>query len=254
MLSVLSLNINSQRDRWLGRRELLLAGILQELPDFIFLQDVHVASRQVNWLVRQLNTRWGNQLYHGVQEARPGILGALSGDGIAILSRLPILWHEKVSLGNGNISIITNVELPLGRTLDLVSLRLMPGEYESDGRYQQVMNLLQALTVNGRSEYKLIGGDFNDHPDSRAVRRMKQFYISAFADAHGYEPVATYPTALITPDPYQTSCIDYIFTTNTIDVQSISLFGRNSHPEDNSLFISTHLGLLAKIEFSGLDT
>ena len=194
MFSVLTLNLHGQRDRWLGRRELLLAGILRDLPDFIAFQDVHIARRQVNWLVRQLNPRWGTRLYYWAQMSRGGMLGPFSGGGVAVWSRVPILWRERVDLGGNGVGLLANIELPLGRTLDFASVRFSSGRLIPEVRYEQSMALLQALIAPGRSDYQLVCGDFNAAPDSRAIRRMKQNYQSAFEMVYDCEPVSTFPT------------------------------------------------------------
>ena len=252
MFSVLSLNLHGQRDRWLGRRELLLAGILRDLPDFIAFQDVHIARRQVNWLVRQLNARWGAKLYHRAQMGSAGLFGSFSGGGVAILSRLPILWKERVELGVGGVGVLANIELPLGRTLDFASVRFTPGRHIPGVRYEQAMALLQALIAPGRSDYQLIAGDFNAAPESRAIHRIKQNYQSGFERVYGCEPVSTFPTALVELDPHWSGCLDYLFVSNSVEVSTVRFFGRKSHPEDPKLFMSSHIGLLAQIDFPSI--
>ena len=252
MFSVLTLNLNGQRDRWLGRRELLLAEILRELPDFIAFQDVSVSGRQVNWLARQLNARWGTHLYHWIQVGRGGWFGGFS-DGVAILSRFPILWHERIDLGHGMIGGLANIELPLGWTMDFVSVRLLFGERLSDIRYEQGMALLSMLTAPGRSTQQIVVGSFNDGADSRVIRRMKQNYHSAFESVHGCEPIATFPTALVQLDPHWTACLDYIFLSTAVSVSEIRLFGQKGHPDDPDLFMSSHVGLLTRIQFPRIE-
>ncbi len=248
MLSVLTLNLHSQRDRWLGRRELLLSGILDELPDFIAFQDVSVVGRQVNWLARQINARWGNHLYYWVQIGRHRFRPTATG-GTAILSRLPIIRHEKIDLGHQQVALLANIELPLGRTLDFVSAQLSAEPHMRQVRHEQIMALSSALAANGRSPYQIIGCDLAAPPSSRVVHRIKENYISAFEHIHDTDPIATYPTALITHNITETTCVDYIFASTVINIHDVRFFGRQPHPADPNLFPSDHIGIIANITF-----
>ena len=111
--------------------------------------------------------------------------------------------------------------------------------------YQQAMELTGWMSIPGRSPYQVIAGGLNDVPDSRTVVRMKQRYASAWESVHGFEPVATWPTALGGAVPSWTGCLDYLLATSNLNVAEAKMFGNKIHPEDETLFMSDHIGIIA---------
>lgn len=247
MFTALTLNLHNVRDRWLKRRHLIVAGLLDQQPDLIALQEVNFASNQGAWLNNQLNARLGRRTYHLAQQKRKGPLSGFL-DGVAILSKFPIILAEGLDLGyDGRVALLINVELPNGHTVDFVSVRLTTGQGLPDIRYEQVMRLTGWLRVEGRSEQQIVAGDFNDGPTSEAVRRMKQSMHSVFQLVHGRDPLATFPTALARRQNDWTGCLDYIFVSGHWRVEKAELFGRRHHPDDDTLYMSDHVGLLAGV-------
>lgn len=245
-LSILTFNLHNIYDRWLGRRELIVRGLMERMPDVILFQEVNVANAQARWLVNQLNLRSQTRLYSMCQAPqRQFVLGYF--DGLAILSKYPILYKEVLKLPDNRVALLANIELSNGTSVDIITSHLTPGEYVPDIRYEQVMQLTGWLSVSGRAPYQIIGGDLNDVPESRAVQRMKQRYVSVWESIHGREPLATFPTALGDYDSDWTGCLDYIFTTSNVTPIDISLFGDKIHAEDPTLFMSDHVGLLAGV-------
>ncbi len=241
--SVLTLNLHGTIDRWLGRRELIVAGLVDRQPDIIAFQRANFWGGQVQWLLRQTHTRVGERLYRGVQRRHRG-LGSLF-DGVAILSKYPIVYYETLSLPEKRTALLLNVELPSGDTVDIVNCHLISGVRLPEVRYQQVMELTGWLSIPGRSPFQVIAGGLNDVPESRTIKRMKQRYGSAWETAHGHEPIATWPTALGGQFPSWTGCLDYLFATSNLSVNNARMFGNEIHPEDETLFMSDHVGIEA---------
>ena len=98
MFTVLTLNLHNIRHRWLARRHMIIAGLLDEQPDLIALQEVNVFSGQGKWLQAQLNARLGRRTYQLAQQRRKGLLTGLF-DGVAIMSKFPIILSERLDLG-----------------------------------------------------------------------------------------------------------------------------------------------------------
>ncbi len=247
MFTVLTLNLHNLRDRWLSRRHLIVSGLLDEEPDLIALQEVNVASGQGAWLLHQLNARLGRRTYQLAQQRRKGLISGFF-DGVAVLSKHPILLAEGLDLGfDGQVALLTNIELPSGYAIDFVSARLSPGQTVPEVRYEQVMRLTGWLGVEGRSEHQIVAGDFNEGPEFGAIRRMKQSMRSAHEIAYGREPLATFPTALALRPNDWSGCLDYIFLSTRWRLVSIRRFGTRHHPEDDTLYMSDHIGLLATV-------
>lgn len=245
-LTVATINIHQRQDRWRERRHLIVAEILNLLPDLIAMQEVSVFYRQGQWLLAQVNARAGGsrrEPYRLVQQRRPGDLFS----GVAIFSRLPLLSHDGVGLGEGNVALRANVLLPNGHLLDFATARLHAGLVLPETREEQAMRLMGWLNATGRVPLQIIAGNFNETPDGPAVQRIRQGYRSAYALCHGREPLATYPTALASGDE-QARCLDYVFISRGIRVSEAQLVFRRPAPEDRTLYPSDHVGLLVRLE------
>jgi endonuclease/exonuclease/phosphatase family metal-dependent hydrolase len=112
------------------------------------------------------------------------------------------------------------------------------------------MTLIAWLSSLGSAPYQIIGGVFNAIPSSPAIKQMKQTFRSAYEVANRYEPIATYPTALVRTQDDWTGCVDYLFITANIKVQSAQIICNRSASDDESLFPSDHVGLLTTLEIA----
>ncbi len=246
-LTIASLNLRNRQNRWLQRRSLVVAELLDAQPDLISLQEIYMPIRQGYWLRNQLNNRTSGTKYRIIQaRKRHPIKGYF--EGIGILSRLPILASDIVSLGyEGRVALRANVMMPSGVALDFVSVHLHHLPQDQQARLEQTLRLISWLNDRNPVARQIIAGDFNEMPAAPAIRQMKALYQSAFEMARGYEPVATFPTALI--DWHWGSCLDYIFLSSAIQqVNFARLFCQNPDLQDDSLFPSDHVGLLAQVE------
>jgi endonuclease/exonuclease/phosphatase family metal-dependent hydrolase len=245
-LTVATINIHQRYDRWRERRHLLVSEILNDMPHLIALQEVALFYRQGQWLLSQVNARTGQsrrEPYRLVQQRRSGDLFS----GVAILSRLPIISHDGIGLGEGNVALRANVLLPSGRLLDFATTRLHARTVLPETREEQAMRLMGWLNATGRVPLQVIAGSFNEQPDGPAVQRLRQGYRSAYAARYGHEPLATYPTALA-PVPRHARCLDYIFFSRGISVGDAQIVFRRSSPEDDTLYPSDHVGLLVRLD------
>ena len=239
--SVLTFNLHGTIDRWLGRRELIIANLVDRQPDIVAFQRANIWGGQVAWIMRQINGRIGYKKYRGVQRRHRSF--NLLSDGLAIISAFPIVFHEILHLPEQRIALLVNVELPTGDTLDVTCCHLVPGERLPEVRYQQAMELTGWMSIAGRSGWQILAGGFNDVPESRTIGRLKQQYHSAWEYVHGYEPIATWPTGLGDHYAGWTGCLDYLFASQNLAVVDAQMFGNKIHPEDETLFMSDHVGI-----------
>jgi endonuclease/exonuclease/phosphatase family metal-dependent hydrolase len=251
-LTVATLNLRNRQDRWLERRRLIVAELLDTRPDLVSLQEIHRPIGQGKWLCNQINHRLSGSAkkpYHLVQCRRRHLIKGYF-EGIGILSQLPILSHDAVSLGyGGRVALRANVELPTRQTLDFVAVHLHSVAEDREARFEQIMQLNGWLNDRNAVKNQVIAGDFNEVPDGPAIRQMKQVYRSAFVEARGYDPIATYPTALVTRPDGWAGCLDYIFVSKAIDrVFDAQIFCRKPSAEDPTLYPSDHVGLLVTLE------
>ena len=249
--TVATINLRNRADRWTARRSLLVAQLLDTLPDAVCLQEVSFPVRQGKWLRTQLNARLG-QLpgrggYELVERRKSHPIHGYY-EGIGIHSRLPIIATDWLSLGyGGRVALRANLELPTGRTIDLVCTHLHHQATHHEARLEQVMWLTGWLNDTSRVPHQVIAGDFNELPNGPAIRQIKQVYRSAYQVVHGHEPLATFPTALAGPGDWA-GCLDYIFISPAVQAVAARIFLNRPGPNDNTLYPSDHVGLLATLQ------
>ncbi len=250
-ITVATLNLRNRRDRWLDRRQLVVSELIEKRPDLLSLQELFLPIGQGRWLRNQVNSRItgsSKDPYRLVQKRRRHLVQGYY-EGIGIMSRLPLLSHDGVSLGyGGRVALRVSVELPGGKPLDFVAVHLHHIAEEREAREEQVLRLVSWLKDRNPSPLQVVAGDFNEVPDGPAMRLMRQSYRSAFVERRGYDPIATFPTALL-PDVNWSGCLDYIFVSAAIaKVLEVSLFCNRPSSADPTLYPSDHVGLLATLE------
>jgi endonuclease/exonuclease/phosphatase family metal-dependent hydrolase len=253
-ISVATLNLNGWRDHWLVRRGLLVAEILDVLPDMISLQEVYRPIEQARWLRNQINSRLTGTSrgpYQLIQRRKRNLLQGLF-EGIAVLTRLPVLSHDHFSLGyGGDLALRVNVELPTRESLDFVAIKMNQRTGEQEAGLEQVLKLQGWLQDRDIAPLRVIAGDFGESPTGLAISQMEQAYRSVFKEVRGQELIATYPTALASTANDQSACLDYIFLSPAVSgVLDAHLFCKKPSIEDPCLYPSNHIGLLATLDIN----
>jgi endonuclease/exonuclease/phosphatase family metal-dependent hydrolase len=248
-LTVATINLRNRADRWLERRHLLLSAILDVNPDLLGLQEISLTIRQGHWLEAQLNRRskgTTKRPYKLIQLRRPGLSNW--GMGIGVLTRLPVLYSDWIHLGyDGRVALRVNVELPSRQTLDFVCTHLHHVSQHGEVRLEQAMALLGWLNDKRRVPLQVLVGDFNELPGGPAIRYVKQSYRSAYAEIHGHEPLATFPTVLGSLRDWA-GCLDYVFLSPAVyRVDNAFLFCNRPAENDDTLYPSDHVGIVAKL-------
>jgi endonuclease/exonuclease/phosphatase family metal-dependent hydrolase len=251
-ISVATINLRNRQDRWLKRRELLVAQLLDVQPDLVSLQEIYRPISQGSWLKNQLNTRLSGSSKHPYQLVQKRKHHPIHGyfEGIGVLSKLPVLAQDAVSLGyGGRVALRVNVELPSRESLDFVAVHLHHIAHDRQARVEQVMRLSGWLNDRNPVPLQVIAGDFNELPDGLAIKQMKQVYRSAFVEAWGHEPLATFPTALIQPLFDWSGCLDYVFISKGVgEVLESLIFCDKPAADDPTLYPSDHVGLLVALD------
>jgi endonuclease/exonuclease/phosphatase family metal-dependent hydrolase len=251
-VTVATINLHGRKDRWLERRHLLVSQLMESAADLISLQEIYPPIRQAAWLCKQINVRLSGsdkEPYSYVQKRHQHVTRGLSG-GVGVLSRLPVLYSESINLGNGGRAALrVHVELPSHQTMDFVSTQLHHVPYEKEARQDQAMKLMSWLHGHKRVPIQVVAGDMNESPDGLAITHIKQSFRSAFESAYGREALATYPTVLIGPGIDLALCRDYIFVSPAVHkVTKVGIFCDEPASGDNTLYPSSHIGLLATLQ------
>ncbi len=259
-IRVATINIRNRQDQWFKRRHLLVGQLIDAAPDLISLQEIDISIGQGRWLRGQINARLGRdneRPYTLVQKRKRHLIEGYR-QGVGVLSRLPIVYHDTLNLGyGGRPALRVNVRLANNRTLDFVATHLHSGFNNQQARQEQAMLLTGWLKNHKWVPNQIIAGDFNENPQAIAIKYIKQQFLSVYEQVHRHEPLATYPTALVDPmnlDDEAPSlgwagCLDYIFVSTDIKaVKTAKIFLDIPSEEDDMLYPSDHVGLLADIE------
>ncbi|WP_420642299.1 endonuclease/exonuclease/phosphatase family protein [Candidatus Leptofilum sp.] len=249
-ITVATINLRNRSDRWRERRHLLVAQLLDVLPNLISLQEISFPIAQGRWVRNQINARLpeDERPYRLLQlRKQHPIFGYL--EGIGVLTNLPVLYSDSLNLGyGGRVALRVNVELSNRQPLDFVATHLHHIAAEKEARQEQALMLTGWLADRRPIPAQVVAGDFNELPTGPAIQIMKQRFRSAYQLRHGAEPLATFPTALL-PLGDWSGCLDYIFVSSGIrQVSAAKIFCDKPDPDDDTLYPSDHVGLLATLE------
>lgn len=251
-VTVATINVHGRKDRWPERRHLLVAQLIESRADLIGLQEIFPPIRQADWLCKQINVRISGTEKTPYQVLQKRNLGPVSGFscGVAVLSRLPVLYHESLGLAyGGRVALRVHVELPSHQTMDFVTTELHDVPYEVEARHDQAMKLMGWLHGHKRVPIQVVVGNLNETTDGMAVKHVKQSFRSAYEASYGREPLATYPTTLPADMPDLATCNDYIFASTAVRrISNVGIFCDEHASDDNTLYPSDHVGLLATLE------
>ena len=252
MITVATFNLLDYQVRPEARLPLVVAGMAQEWPDLIALQEVSAAHRMGTRLHQALNTeavrRGATVEYHYVQQ--PNLRNhELS---IGILSRHPILaqaWADLKGQGRVALGITTAVE---DVRLSFVSTHLFwdPGPAGEEARVHQAGLLYDWIERTFSTAVTIVGGDFNATPDSPTYEFLGKRWASLFAERHGTEPDWTAPTPVLPSPTGWKGTVDYLFKSPRLapaTVLDARLFLDAPSPADPSLYPSDHVGLIATL-------
>lgn len=250
--TVATLNLRNRMDRWYERRELIVAEIIEKQPDVLALQEISMPIGQGRWLWNQVNLRLtgkSGRPYRLIQRRKRHLIEGYK-EGIGFLCKLPVVAQSVVGLGyRGRVALRITIEMATGQLVDVICTHFHHGKENIEARHEQAMRLLGWLTEDpNRVACQVVAGDFNDVPGSLAIRAMKQVYRSAYEVKHGYEPLATFPTALVNrPEPLAV-CLDYIFISPAVQkVEKAEIFASHAAAHDDTLYPSDHVGLMVKL-------
>jgi endonuclease/exonuclease/phosphatase family metal-dependent hydrolase len=266
---VVTLNILNDLSYWDTRRSLIVDQLDDLQPDVICLQEVNCRGDGSNahWIAEQLNHSSEDKPFSVFLAPKTGIYE--KKEAIALLSRVPVKRHEVLDLLTQN-RVAQLAEL----RVDGESILLVNGHFywecgESTARQKQIELLLDWLDTQPVELPVVICGDFNGTPESAAIKRMKQYFDSAYNIVHGQEPKFTCPTPLPRSkrvvlrslvssffgkrpphDPDWHDTLDYIFVDPRLKVEDCCLVLNTPAADDVVTYPSDHFGLMAEIKVS----
>ncbi|MAS35793.1 MAG: hypothetical protein CL610_17420 [Anaerolineaceae bacterium] len=245
-MKIATLNLRHNQDRWDERFPLVVDSLHDEQADVIGLQEVWLEIHQAHMIADALNQHTPQQPYDVYLQPK---WGDQPVEGIAILSRLPALAHERLELPEGQRiaqRIVVNVD---GKSVNIANTHLhhRPQEDESI-RLPQMQALLTWMFERAPDRW-LLTGDMNAQPESTTIAAALDRLQSAYYDVHQQQPV-TFPTPLVADQlPDWAWTIDYIFyTARSMRVSGCHVMADQAAPDDPKLYPSDHFGLAAQVE------
>ena len=241
-IRVATLNVRNRSDRWRERSGLLVEQLLALQPDVIGLQEARRPLNQAAWLQRRVNARQPG--YRMVTAWKSG--PRRWWEGLAVLTRLPIVAHDRLPLGAGRVAQHVRLELPNGGVLDFYNTHLAHGADRAQLRAEQAQRILDWL--EGWPQHaQVVAGDFNARPDSDAVRLLTRRLQSAHALHHGAEPERTVPTPL-REHGRAAQVLDYLFVNERVTIRNAWVAFSEPAAHDARLTASDHYGVAADID------
>lgn len=244
-MKFVTLNLRHNADRWEDRFPLVVDCLHQEQADVIALQEVYLPIQQAHLIADALNQHTPQAPYAVYVEPK---WGAEVWEGIALLTRLPVLETERLELPEGQRVaqrlLVTHNEAHFHIANTHLHHRPIEDESIRHPQMQALITWMQARSATGW----LLAGDMNAEPTSSTIHTAQQYLQSAYTTIHSTQPM-TFPTPLVAADfPNIALTIDYIFYDALVfQVENAWVTANQPHPTDPTLYPSDHFGLGAII-------
>lgn len=247
-MRIITLNLRHNQDRWDERLPLVVDCLHREQADVIGLQEVYLPIQQAHIVADALNAQTPSQPYSVWVEPKWG--SEADVEGIALLSRLPVLEHERLELPEGQRVAQRIVIEVAGMPVNIANTHLHHRPVEDESIRLPQMRALLDWMFSRASQRWLLTGDMNALPDSPTILAASERLQSAYFSLHGEHPI-TFPAPLAYSSRADfRACIDHIFFDSALRVTGGRIIGDETPPHDPTLSASDHLGLSADFELA----
>lgn len=263
-MRVLTLNIWQEQGPWQLRLEAICRQLEALAPDVVCLQEVREVPGRVPNQAATLAAASGFQHCYAAAQTWGG-----GEEGLAILSRLPIMAHETVELPvegeeTRRVCLAAHLKGPQDQVVSVYTTHLAYRPADGALRARQVLAVDRFIRRSSRDGVVVLAGDFNATPDSDPIRFLcgltsldgaNTYYQDAYATTHpgsaGWtwcsENPYTEPLSWLPRDRR----LDYIF----VSARKRAGAGRIAaceivcdKPEANGVRCSDHYGVQADVQ------
>ncbi len=243
--SVLTLNLWNINEPLEPRYQALATGLKRLRPDIICLQEA-------------IDDLKSGQCQFDLVARMCGHTHVVHHEGLAIVCSNPIIRSTRLALpefpGDQERWALFAELLIEGRPLLVADTHLASHEtliQERKTQSQMVLEGIKGQGLVGWPTAKILCGDFNDTPDSPAVRTVLddgEEFQDAFADCHPDSPGLTYARRNRYVDEAWTmdERIDYIFASRDLAIEDCSIVLDGNHGFD---LASDHFGVFCNLAF-----
>jgi endonuclease/exonuclease/phosphatase family metal-dependent hydrolase len=248
ILRIATLNLEQDHKCWEARRDLIATQLIELNPDILALNEIHIPSQTGRWLQRAAEKMIGTK-YRLLQQSKVGEDSRIEGEGL--LTRYPIVETANLDYRSHNcVALVARFDIA-ERSLDVYVTHLIAAKIEDSARQYQVTQLLQWIRTRDDADYSIVCGDFNAAPDQPSIRLMAKAYSATQTQATAFTPLRE-PGGVPTHPEWARfdRCIDYIWVTKSMRVQTSGLCFNRPAPDDPTLWPSDHVGVWADLELA----
>lgn len=186
-LRVMTLNLRHDSDDPRRRFPLIADEVVRLDPDVIGAQEVEIADDQADVLNDLIEAR-GAARYRVYQHRKMSLIGWFSGEGVAILSRLPMSETKVKDLEHYRPALHATVTLPAqGKRVEIFNTHLHH-EGGDDVRLAQARRLTDWMAGFERGRPVVLTGDMNATDTSGTMRHLfASGLVDSFREVHGDE-------------------------------------------------------------------
>jgi len=257
-LEVVTINLRHDVDEWERRFDLIADEIVRLDPDLVGLQEIEITGVDQTSALRALISDRGGPDYEFYQELKIWPYGALTGEGVGILSRYPIVETGlKDLIDGGRVAVWTRVEVEDGYEVDMFNTHLeteASTEMTADEvRTAQAGLVLELMASPEGDRIQFLTGDMNTTDDTEAYDvYVSGGLVDTYRAVHDDDSGATSPIVLMEgaeQDPRNR--IDFIFAgqppTDGMVTPTDSVICFQNHDEAG-FYPSDHLGVMTSFD------
>jgi endonuclease/exonuclease/phosphatase family metal-dependent hydrolase len=257
VVKVMTMNVRHDADQWERRFPLIADEIVRLDPDLIGMQEVELRDDQADRL-NELIAQRGHARYQVFAKMRSGIVGFFTGEGVAVLSRWPIIDKREQAMEDARVSLRARVKHPSGAEIDVVATHLhhLAGAEADQMRLRQAKVTADLANREAGCRPTFLVGDMNSVDSSEAIAHFASGgFVDSYRAVHGDRTSPAGRTAMITLqegafEQAPKRRIDYVFgrSSGPRTVKATDSVVCFKNHDDKGFYPSDHYGVMTTFE------